>query len=236
MFMGDCLCARDYNVHTLISSTRPGMAVHPLHSGHIEAHQDEAHGVDCLSRNAGYPVSESTLPATEQQSCPHTDPAKSHNPAKHVLFLLLPQELCFCCALCLEGLSLSNQGLFPQRRFARPMYTNSDLSPALTPLRLRFFPRNLILSFHYTITCLFYFSSPAKPAPWGQTVKVRVLTFKATDTWVRACVKFCRINGSTSVLSGDFCPAKARFFGWTLGKTSPFILVKFLFTSPCTIL
>lgn len=208
--------------------------MYPFHGGHTEAQQGEAHGEGRLSWNAGHPVSESTPPTTRQQGCPRTDPGRSHNPAKRVLFLLLPQELCFCCALCLEGLSLSAQGLSPQR--LRQTHVHSELSPTLTPLQLCFSPWNLILSFHYTIICLFYFSSPAMSAPWGQTVKVRVLPLKAKDTWVRACVKFCRINGSTSVVSGDFCPAKARFFGWTLDKTSPFILVKFLFISPCTIL
>lgn len=157
--MEDCLC-RDSNLHThFIDKARHGSA--PTSQ---RAHQ----GTSRWSTRRGLPVPEcrlsvsgSTLPTTEQQSCPHTDRAKSYSPAKHALFLLLPQELCFCCALCLEGLSLSDQGLFPQNASPDPCIQTVTWALLLHLCGFIFSPWNLILSFHYD-ACLFYFSSPCK--------------------------------------------------------------------------
>lgn len=188
--MEDCLCQRLQSAHThFINKARHSSA--PTSQ---RAHQGTSRWStrrDRLSRNAGYPVSESTLPTTEQQSCPHTDRAKSHNPAKHVLFSAPASgALLLLCPLPRGASSPCLIKGYFQRRFARPMHYKQWPEPLLLhPLRLHFFP-GTTLSFHYTITCSILLLFLQSQLHEVRLSYVRFWSFKATDTWVRALWSF----------------------------------------------
>lgn len=78
---------------------------------------------------------------------------------KRVLSLLPPQELCFCSALCLEGLSLSAQGLFPQS--LRQTHVHKQWpQPRSYSFAASFFPLELnsVFSSHDYVSVLLLFS------------------------------------------------------------------------------
>lgn len=140
------MCQR-LNEYQLISPTRPGVVSHPFYRGHTEAPRDEAPRAGSLDWNAGRPVSESTLRTIKQHSHPRAERGTGHDLAEHVLFLPLPQGLGFCCALCLEGSSLTSSCLFKGHFLREALldpFFKSNLSPTLPPsplLLFFFFPR-----------------------------------------------------------------------------------------------
>lgn len=172
------MCQRRQCVWTHSSSMRQGLVPHSLR---IESWGIPrwSEWVGSLSWNAGSRLPSTSepgntaAPALTQVRPPLSQTCSPLAPASGPFLLLchLPGRLFlhFFTSV-LESL--------PQKAFARQTSLSNTLSPSL----LYLFFQNLILSFYYVITCLFYFSS-AMSAPWGQTLSSSRLYPPSWGTW-----------------------------------------------------